>query len=859
MEEILTCLGDWFAQRPPWLQDAASRIIQKGVLDDNDLAELVSLCKKEVGLVDPDTPDIQPQSIPDGAFKHNEAPKKLRLQEISHIRGINALSPRKPLVFGEGPLTIIYGGTGSGKSGYVRVLKHACGAKKAGELHSNVFDRPGQDQGCTFKLKIGEEAPRKIDWSPDLGVLGDMRSVEIYDTDCAQVYLTEENEVAYEPWVLSLFTYLTSLCAHVNESLKNEMDQSLSFLSVVPVQFQVIASSNWYSNLSSRTTQQEIDWWCYWDQSIENKLAEINRRLAEPDPAEQARRLRNTKSNLLNLNGELKKIYDELIDERCYSYLNAQYNASAKRKAADEDAKKVFENAPLGGVGSQSWRLLWEQARAYSEAAAFKDTAFPNIAEGARCVLCHELLPPEARQRFISFEEFVKGKLQKQASEAEKKFKAIKDGIEGILTVKELGLRMDSAGITSDAEQSEILMFHSKIVERKNSLLIAKSLVDVSALPDTKLIKKLEEHCGNLEKQAQASDEDAKGQNRIELQNQVKELEARKWLYEQKDIIEKEVVRLKYIDKLENARRKTNPRDLSIKKSALADILISPAFIERFRNELKFLGASHINVELIKTRADHGRVYHKIRLVNCVNNVCTTDILSEGEFRIVSLATFLADVEGHAHNTPFIFDDPISSLDQDFEEATACRLISLCGTRQVIVFTHRLSLLALLEDAAKNAGVEPHIICIRGESWGTGEPGETPIFAKKPQGVLNSIKNERLPKARKVFEENGRPDYEPLAKSICSDIRIIIERLIENDLLADVVQRFRRSVQTLGKLHKLAKINANDCKLLDEYMTKYSRYEHSQPPEAPVAIPAPDEIENDLKIIIGWLEEFKKR
>jgi len=77
--------------------------------------------------------------------------------------------------------------------------------------------------------------------------------------------------------------------------------------------------------------------------------------------------------------------------------------------------------------------------------------------------------------------------------------------------------------------------------------------------------------------------------------------------------------------------------------------------------------------------------------------------------------------------------------------------------------------------------------------------------------------------------------------------------------LADVVQRFRRSVQTMGKLHKLANINANDCKLLDDYMTKYSRYEHSQPPEAPVSIPGPDEIETDLQNILDWLSDYKNR
>jgi len=46
---------------------------------------------------------------------------------------------------------------------------------------------------------------------------------------------------------------------------------------------------------------------------------------------------------------------------------------------------------------------------------------------------------------------------------------------------------------------------------------------------------------------------------------------------------------------------------------------------------------------------------------------------------------------------------------------------------------------------------------------------------------------------------------------------------------------------------------------LDEYMTKYSKYEHSQPYETPVQIPDPDEIENDIDTILTWLIDFKGR
>jgi len=858
MNKIINQLESWFIQRPSWLQDAARRIVQKGAIDATDFSELIALCKQEAEVPGLPPQKIKAQSIPPGALQIHESPVTLRLEEISNVKGINALSPRKPLNFGEGPLTIIYGGTGSGKSGYVRILKHACGAREPGPLHGNVFDHQDSGKSCTFKVKIGTE-PKELQWSPNMGILEYIRVIEIYDIDCARVYLTKENEVAYEPWVLSLFTQLTDICTLVSRALKDEIDRSITLIPPLPVQLHGTKSASWYSSLSHQTIQSDIDTKCLWNQALDGALAELNKRLAETDPAEQAKQLRRMKANLLLLYKELKEIRDQLTDEKCTEYLNAKREAVTKRKAADEDAKKVFENASLEGVGSESWRLLWEHARNYSETIAYIGITFPNISEESRCVLCHQLLSQKAKQRFMSFEEFVKGELQKQAIEAEGRIKSLEEEIKEILSADNLSLLMDSAGITTDAERKEVTMFHQSILERKDSLLKAKSLLDVTGLPDETLLEKLKKLSEDLEKRAQKYDQDAKKENRDILEEQAKELQTQKWLSEQKNLIDQEVARLKRINALEKARRLTNPKSLSDKKSALADIMISPAFIKRFKDELQSLGAFRIKVKLNKTRAEYGRVYHKIQLNGCKRNVFTAEVLSDGEFRIVSLATFLADVEGHAHSTPFIFDDPITSVDQDFEEATAQRLIALCRSRQVIVFTHRLSLMALLEDAAKKAGIEPYVICLRSESWGIGEPGETPIFAKKPEKALNLILNERLPKARKIFNEIGRDEYEEVAKGICIDIRILIERLIENDLLADVVQRFRRSVQTMGKIHNLAKINADDCKLLDNYMTEYSKYEHSQSFETPVNIPDPDRIENDLKDILVWIDEFKTR
>ncbi len=303
----------------------------------------------------------------------------------------------------------------------------------------------------------------------------------------------------------------------------------------------------------------------------------------------------------------------------------------------------------------------------------------------------------------------------------------------------------------------------------------------------------------------------------------------------------------------------TNTQQLSVKKSALADELITSAYIQRFNDELIKLGASRVPVELVKSRTEHGRVYHQIRLKDCCEKAPSAEVLSEGEFRIVSLAAFIADMEAEDSGAPFIFDDPISSLDQDFEEASVARVVELCRKHQVIVFTHRLSMLSLLEDAAKKEGIEPHIVCLRCQPWGIGEPDEAPLFAKKPDKVLNTLLKERLPRAKKVLQGSGVNEYEVLAKSICSDVRILLERLIEKDLLANIICRFRRSVQTSKKINKLARITAKDCKMFDELMTKYSCYEHSQSDELPVSLPLPDKIESDLEHLKTWLDEFKKR
>jgi hypothetical protein len=258
-------------------------------------------------------------------------------------------------------------------------------------------------------------------------------------------------------------------------------------------------------------------------------------------------------------------------------------------------------------------------------------------------------------------------------------------------------------------------------------------------------------------------------------------------------------------------------------------------------------------VEVIKTRASHGKVMHRIVLRGVKQGVAVADVLSGGERRIVELAAFLADVTGKPDEAPFVFDDPISSLDQEYEERTVERLIGLAENRQVLVFTHRLSLLGLLSKAASEQ------IHIRHEPWGAGEPGELSLFAKKPQNALTDLNNGRVAQAAKTLKAEGMEAYYPLAKGICGDIRIQTERLVETALLAGVIERHCREVHTKNLLHKLTRITSADCDFIDGIMTKYSSFEHSQSAEAPCDVPLPDELRADIDALVDWHSEFTQR
>ena len=719
--------------------------------------------------------------------------------------------------------------------------------------------------------------------SPDTcDKLGD---IDIFDNSFGNVFIGNGDEVSYEPPIWFFFSSLIGVCEDLLNELDNELALRPSNLPSIPLKFKFSESASWLQKIKFETTSEEIKKHCSLSKGDEKEINILSDCLKEHSPAEKSSKLKIKKTYVDTIIQDVRKYQDKLSDENCKRIIAVKVKYNLKKRAADLAAKQEFTGSKLDGIGSEIWQELWTSAQKYSTEIAYKNQEFPVLEDGSVCVLCQQSLSEDAKQRFISFDAYIKDETQKEVDKAYAEYKNLIDSLDEIPTLESLNTKIDAAEINENELKSNLIELFTTFGVRKNDLLELEVDSDSSTLKDfpslfsftensfpeqeiqakeisQKLesigINKLHELSKNYDEQSQQYNQDALKDNRDELQKKLDNLLMKQWLSENIGAIQNEIDRLKILNSIQEAKKRINLQSLSKKKGELAESLITKAFVDRFNKELHRLGASRIKVNLIKLKTSKGRVLHKLQLENAIN-APLPEILSDGEKRIVSIAAFLADVTGRVYPSPFIFDDPISSLDQDFEEAVVRRLCELSIDRQVIIFTHRLSLLGLIHDYARKLELEPNISCIRRESWGAGEQGDTPLFAKRPDKALSLLINERLPKARKKLNENGIEEYRPDAELLCKDFRILLERMIECELIADVIQRYRRAINTIGKIDKLAKITEEDCSLFDSLMTKYSRYEHSQPDEAPVSLPNPDELLCDFKMLQEWQNEFKSR
>jgi len=859
---VLQEIFEWSQERPIWQRDALRRLVLNGELVEEDIVALTEICKSGHGLAEQlDTFPLSKEHVPD------ETPgAPVSLISIFHHRGVNALAEDQTLKFGLG-LTVVYGDNGAGKTGYIRILKGACRARGQEKILGNVVSGSTPfTPVVAIKYKVGSETdPRE--WS---GGSEDefVSRVSVFDAQCAAVYLTEKTDVAFRPFGLDLFDTLVKACKAVRTRLESEQ-RSLGTNALAALQATIpegTAVAKFLANVSSLTKPDVVLALAHLSADEEARLALLEKSLLDlqsNDPEKLIRQLTVRSGRVQSLVGHLKGVEAKLSDEA----LKAVFDTRTEGRRRSEEAKRLreatFPHGLLQGTGTDPWAALWEAARRFSQEQAYPDKPFPVLEERAECVLCQQILDHAATHRLKQFEDFVASTVERELRQIRDKFTQQRNAFTDLKTtteaveeaLKEIRIEHEAAAdaISTALRSNETRRAAVVWTLSKDKDLVADCPALISVASEGEgLSAQIAERIRTL--RTSANDE-----TRKRMTAETQELRARKLLARQKQTVLDEIERRKKFAAYSMCMDDTKTQAITAKSTAVTKTAVSQKLKKSFQDELVSLSFRHVEVELKELGGTDGVFYHKLVLTRAPG-VELPKVVSEGEQRCLSIAAFFAELSTADDPSGIVFDDPVSSLDFQWRNGVARRLVQESKRRQVIVFTHDIVFLLSLKQYADELEADSLDQHVRQLSNGAGVcTEELPWVALPVKKKIGYLKN--CWQAADKFSRDGHKDaYDKEAKYLYGLLREAWERALEEVLLGGVIERYRPGIQT-QQITQIADITAEDCKAVETAMTKCSTWlpGHDKAAADRAPVPSPSELNADIDTLASWVTTIRKR
>ena len=796
----------------------------------------------------------------------NDAAPPVSLVSIFHHRGVNALAESQSLKFGPN-LTVVYGDNAAGKTGYIRILKSACHTRGQEKILGNVVSGTMPPTPVVaIKYTVGaEDDPRE--WAGQ-GEDEFISRVSVFDSQCAAVYLTEKTDVAFRPFGLDLFDKLVRVCKTIRGQLEREQ-RSLASSALGPVQAQVpegTVVATLLANITSLTKPETVQELSRLSAEEASRLALLEKSLLDlqaNDPEKLIRQLTLRADRVQALVRHIKNVEAALSVDAVDAAFNAQTECRRKREEAKRLREATFHVGMLAGTGSESWNVLLESARQFSQESAYPGQSFPVVKNGAQCVLCQQDLDHAARHRLQKFEEFVASTTERELRQARatlaqhrKTFTDLNVETETVdETLKEIRIEHEDVSDTIEVALATAEECRKAVVlalsEDRDLAGDCPALMSVAVAADA-LLDQTAERVKTLRTSATT-------ETRNRMTAEARELRARKLLSQHEQIVLDEIERKRKYAAYGLCINDTKTQAITKKSTTVTRKVVTQKLKQSFKNELLNLDFRHVEVELKEVGGTEGVLYHKLVLTRAPG-VELPKVVSEGEQRCLSIAAFFAELSTADDPSGIVFDDPVSSLDYKWREGVAHRLVEEAKKRQVIVFTHDIVFLLLLKQFAEAEDVAELDQHVRQLSKGAGVcTEELPWVALKVSKRIGHLRK-LLQQAEKLHLDGHQAAYETEASLIYGYLREAWERGLEEVLLGGVVERYRPSVQTL-QVGVIADITVEDCKAVETAMTKCSKWlpGHDQAAAARADIPEPASLKVDIDALDSWLTAIRKR
>lgn len=826
---------DGVSKLPEWQQDIVVRLVKygKNAVIDSQMDDISCLIKGKFDIPLPEnSSEIVPQKLMRDMLPEDlDATDDVTIYGIRNIKNVNALAEngitfRRNNIPGAG-LTIVYGRNGSGKTGLIRILKaiSAARTKEQEIIYTNCLTNDPTPPTATIHIGNTEYI-----WCQNSQGNPYSRKMRIFDSKNADIYLKGETggkaELLYIPDVFILLDELAQVMGELSSKLQKEKTEYLGIRQAISKKFldQDIKNLRIDKNTEDKTITDLITW----DSNKNEKWQKIRKTIEDRETLLSSSRaikmLLENKQNTFSLlesllaNDKIEELFNKINEKICYT------------DALKSLQELTLQNNPLPGVCSSPWEALWRAAE------EFLGGSFDG--DSITCPLCMQNISEEAKARIEKFHAWVSDDTKKKLNE-----------IEEFLTKKRKIFTEINKLCYLSSDEEQLLKTAPYIFESINTALDnAKSNLE-------KLKEKLPHKIFNSTDYLQINILDITSKSIAELSSKIKKLEQPVSPEDQKTYDDlklnllchansEDIQKLKKYDivleKLGNAISGCNTANISSLKTKLNRIFLGDKF-----NELVNCEKNEFSLPYDITFNISSSAGKSMQELSCASaNIEPSKFMSEGEAKIAALSCFIAEYRMSGAKIPLVFDDPITSLDHEYQEQVIARLAKLANETQVIVFTHHLA----FAKGLRSIMADCEFIRLKSENQISGIVNDGTWDDKSVFEKIKYIKTElntvNVKDTAKLCDLGGL-------------IREIWEQSIEDKLFNGTITRFEKAVRT----QQLKKVRIDDeiYPLINAGMTKTSEWSRHSKAAACDAKLTKASIEEELKKVENFLTIVKNK
>ena len=781
-------LIDWANNHDAWVRYIVGEVLSsKQYVDSPVLDKAYDYLLLEKELKDGSRPWVPLLRV---SGEREEAVQTLQLIRLGDIDGVNALTPGQEIVF-HPRLTLLFGENAAGKSGYVRVLKRLAAVRSPERVLPNLLaggdDKP-QGASVTYNLD-GDE--RTHQWKGEAGVPPFTR-LTVFDAKAVSVHLDEDLTYVYTPQDLALFRIIHDAIDYLRQRLDERIKALLPRRN--PFASFFTRGTSVYSKIETlgpQTDLQELQRLAALSEQEVAQLPYLQSKVDALKSQSNELRLRSTITDL-DVVKRVGAIRDTVEEFDWREYNKCVMTVDTARTRHESATVTAFRGRAIPGVLSEEWCNFIEAGETYIRSFPVGD--YPT--RGAACTYCHQPLHAAAVSLIQKYRDFTNNQLKQEVTTAQVALEALASPIVD-LAIREVDDAIGSRLATIVGEVPEEFTLGQEFLQAVAQIRVQLQNGEPVATVTSEPLDALSETLGPLLRERRTAAEElvatltdeASDRERLlsECSEQLRNLEAGIQLRRMITEVEQYVNEAKWAASAERVRGTFAglTRSLTVVSKVASEDLVNQDFARLFQGECSALRAPEVRLDF------PGRAAQPKRRKSLVPRHALSDILSEGEQKVIALADFLAEAEMPQTNAPVVFDDPVNSLDYKRLQYVVNRIVELSIERQVVVFTHNIWFTAELLNRFENNPDDCKYYEVSHEDQTPGKIEELrhPKW-DTPKKIAKAI-NARI----RMAEEQAGVVRDDVVRGAWSQIRSWCETFIEQEVLAGVTARYRPHVR----------------------------------------------------------------